>query len=109
MGFKTRPSVYRIEHAPTGRARCRRCRSLIPKGVLRVCTTAFVCPQRATCLMRCATCIDKPFAVAVLSVYKDASRVPCSTGVSNGDASAVRAAIQCAARGATTGGPATNS
>eukprot|EP00966_Prymnesium_polylepis_P335023 7390383-Prymnesium_polylepis.1 len=66
MGFKTRPSVQLIEHAPTGRARCRRSRELIPKIALRVCTTAFVCPQRPTCLMRCVACIDKPFAVAVL-------------------------------------------
>ena len=52
-------------------------------------TSAFVCPQRATCFMRCATCIDKPFAMTVLSV----------TNVSSDEAAAVRVAIECTARG----------
>ena len=49
--------------------------------------------------MRCVACIDKPFAVAVLSVYKEASRVPCSTDVSRDDAATVCVAIERAAWG----------
>ena len=58
--------------------------------------------------MRCTTCIDKPFAVAVLSVYKDVSVVPCSSDVSSDDAAAVRETIECVARGTNCGGPAAN-
>eukprot|EP00964_Phaeocystis_antarctica_P024658 scaffold13821_cov68-Phaeocystis_antarctica.AAC.6 len=66
MAFKTRPSVYRIDIAPTSRARCRGpCKQTICKGDLRIAITAFVRPNRSTLLARCCHCIDARFASAV--------------------------------------------
>ena len=53
MAFKTRPSVYRIDIAPTSRARCRGpCKQTICKGDFRIAITAFVRPNRSTLLKR---------------------------------------------------------
>ena len=94
MTFKTRPSTYRLDVA-TGLARCRgKCKALVPKGSVRIVTTAFVRPKRATCFTRCASCIDRPFAAAVLAVYTRADRVPVQAGVPTVAASKVHAAIQ---------------
>ena len=80
MAFKTRPSVYRIDIAPTSRARCRGpCKQTICKGDLRIAITAFVRPNRSTLLARCYHCIDARFASAVLAVYGTADRVPPQT------------------------------
>ena len=97
MPFKARPSVYQISLA-TGRARCRgKCKALIPKGSVRVLTTAFVCPGRATCFSRCSDCIDPAFAAAVLAVYPRVDSVPVGKGV--GDAAyGVFDALERAAR-----------
>ena len=64
-GFRQRPSTYKISAAPTGRARCRRCRRRIEKGATRVEIRAFVRPGRRTLLLRCADCVDARFAAAV--------------------------------------------
>ena len=74
LGFKTRPSTYRIGIAPTGRARCRKCKRLVKKGEVRVSITAFVRPNRSTCFARCVACIDTSFARMVLSVYRTGHR-----------------------------------
>ena len=68
-GFQQRPSTYKISAAPTGRARCRRCRRCIEKGATRVEICAFVRPGRRTLLLRCADCVDARFAAAVLAVH----------------------------------------
>ena len=77
-GFKQEKSTYRISAAPTGRARCRRCRAVIAKGETRLEVCAFVRPGRYTLRVRCTApaCIDAPLAAAILSVYKHADRVP---------------------------------
>ena len=77
-GFKQKKSTYRISVAPSGRARCRRCRAVIAKGETRLEVCAFVRPGRYTLLLRCAApaCIDAPLSAAILSVYKSANRVP---------------------------------
>ena len=77
-GFKQGKSTYRISAAPSGRARCRRCRAVIAKGETRLEVCAFVRPGRYTTLLRCTApaCIDAPLAAAILSVYKHADRVP---------------------------------
>ena len=77
-GFKQAKSTYRISAAPSGRARCRRCRAVIAKGETRLEVCAFVRPGRYTMLLRCTApaCIDAPLAAAILSVYKHADRVP---------------------------------
>ena len=69
MTFSTRPSTYRISLAPTGRARCRKCKQAIRKGGVRLEIGAFVRPGRYTLLMRCASCIDPAMAKAILNVY----------------------------------------
>ena len=89
--------MHLIEYAPSSRARCRRCRNAVAKGALRVRTTAFVCPQRATCFVRCMPCIDRQFAASVLAVYKEACRVPCNPSVSDTDVATARASLERAA------------
>lgn len=94
MSFKARPGVYAIRLA-TGRARCRgRCRRAVPKGSVRVVTTAFVMPGRVTCFSRCVGCIDGRFAAAVLAVYGRADRVPVDGAVPASAAAAAVAAIR---------------
>ena len=77
-GFKQKQSTYRLSVAPSGHARCRRCRAVIAKGETRLEVSAFVRPGRYTLLLRCTapSCIDAPLAAAILSVYKHADRVP---------------------------------
>ena len=97
MAFKTRPSTYRVDVAPTSRARCRGpCRRLLCKGELRIAITAFVRPNRATQLVRCGRCVDARLASAVLAVYGSADRVPVAPGVPDAEAESVRARL-CAA------------
>ena len=100
MAFKTRPSVYRIDVAPTSRARCRGpCKQTICKGDLRIAITAFVRPNRSTLLARCCHCIDARFASAVLAVYGTADRVPAAQGVSEEGAAQVRVTLKNSAVG----------
>ena len=77
-GFKQKQSTYRLSVAPSGRARCRRCRTVIAKGETRLEVSAFVRPGRYSLLLRCTApaCIDAPLAAAILSVYNRAERVP---------------------------------
>jgi hypothetical protein len=100
MTFKARPNVHAIDLAPTGRARCRECRQLVPEGRVRVATTAFIRPGRSTRFVRCGTaaCLSPAFATAVLAVYRDAGRISASPDVPLEVASAVRLAITAAAR-----------
>ena len=96
MTFKQRPSTYRIDRAPTDRARCRGCKRRLGKGELRFAITAFVRPGRSTCLVRCVDegCVDARFARAVLQVYGSAARVPADAAVKPVEAAAVRARLQ---------------
>jgi len=96
MGFKARPSTFRIGIAPTGRARCRGCKRPIPKGATRIVITAFVLPGRATVLSRCCCCIDARLAAAVLDVYGTAHRVPVEPGVTDDELARVCARLSCA-------------
>ena len=90
-GFKQKQSTYRISAAPSGRARCRRCRAVIAKGETRLEVSAFVKPGRYTLLLRCTapSCMDAPLAAAILSVYKRAERVPVEAAL-DGSAEARR-------------------
>ena len=99
-GFQQRPSTYTISAAPTGRARCRRCRRRIEKGAARVEICAFVRPGRHTLLFRCADCVDARFAAAVLAAHSSAERVPVEAGlVDSAEALRVRDAIAAASGG----------
>ena len=97
MTFKTRSSTYTISTAPTGRARCRRCKRLVGKGELRIKIQAFVRPGRATVLVRCGACLDAAFARAVLGSHGAAARVPVEASVAAADAAAVRAELEAKA------------
>ena len=90
IGFKTRPSTYKIGVAPTGRARCRCCKRLITKGETRILITAFVMPGRATVFSRCCCCLDTRFTAAVLDVYGTADRVPREPGLADEEAARIR-------------------
>ena len=90
MTFKTQPSTYRISLAPTGRACCRKCKKTIHKGAVRLEICVFVRPGRYTVLLRCASCIDSALALAILKVYKSASRVPAEPSVDPASATRLR-------------------
>ena len=99
-GFQQRPSAYKISAAPTGRARCRRCRRRIEKGATRIEIRAFVRPGRRTLLLRCADCVDARFAAAVLAGHGRAERVPVEAGlVDSAEALRVRDAMAAACGG----------
>ena len=97
-GFEQRPSTYKISAAPTGRARCRRCRRRIEKGAARVEIRAFVRPGRRTLLFRCVDCLDARFVAAVLAVHGSVERVPVGLGGS-AEAQRVRDAMAAACGG----------
>lgn len=102
-GFKQKSSTYRISAALSGRGRCRRCRAIIAKGETRLEICAFVKPGRYTLLLRCTAtaCIDAPLAAAILSVYKQAERVPVDSALEGSpEAQRVVRAITCAGRDA---------
>ena len=84
--FKQKQSTYRLSVAPSGRARCRRCRAVIAKGETRLEVSAFVRPGRYTLLLRCTapSCIDARLSAAILSVYKSADRVPVDAALEGG-------------------------
>ena len=90
-GFRQKQSTYRLSVAPSGRARCRRCRAVIAKGKTRLEVCAFVRPGRYTLLLRCTApaCIDAPLSAAILSVYKHVERVPVDAAL-EGSAEAQR-------------------
>lgn len=94
MGFKARPNSYYVDLAPTGRARCMRCRTLIPKGSVRIVTRAFIRPQRFTYFARCApSCIDVAFAAAVIRQHRRADDVPVAADVSLEAVDSIKSAL----------------
>ena len=99
MPFHTRKSVHTIDIAPTGRARCRKCKGIVGKGSVRIASTVFVRPGRSTVLVRHAECVDPAFARGVLAVYGRAERVLAGEGVGDADADRVRELIDARGRG----------
>ena len=94
MTFKTRPSSYRIDVAPTGRAHCRKCKGRVEKGEVRIVVRAFVRPNRATSLVRCEQCIDAALVRVILDVHGHTDRVPVDHWVSLEDAVRIRARLR---------------
>lgn len=94
MSFKTRPSTYQINLAPTGRAHCRKCKGRVEKGEVRIVVRAFVRPNRATSLVRCEQCIDAALVRVMLDVYGHTDRVPVDPRVSKEDAVRLRARLR---------------
>jgi hypothetical protein len=86
MTFKRRPNRYAIDIAPSGRAKCRACKSTIEKGAVRMVIFAFVRPTRATQFVRCVPCVGgglgaRAFASAVIQSHGRANRVPVHPSV----------------------------
>ena len=81
VGFKTRPSTYSIGLAPTSRATCRACKSVVWKGEMRIVTHAFVRPGRShdfVCHLKCAT---PALVAAMVGVHGSVQRVPTANGM----------------------------
>ena len=85
MGFKARPSTYRISLAPTARASCVMCGEKLMKGAVRLETCAFVLPGRRTVLICHAACVKQSQAKRIVKVYGDVDRVPAATDVDESD------------------------
>ena len=94
MSFKTRPSTYLVDVAPTGRAHCRKCKRRVEKGEVRIVIRAFVRPSRTTSLVRCEWCIDSALVRNILSVHGHTDRVPVDPWVSLEDAVRIRARLR---------------
>ena len=58
--------------------------------------TAFVRPNRSTCFVRCADCIGSKFAKVVLSVYREAVRVPADPQMNCAEIERVRTLLRVA-------------
>ena len=85
-----------ISVAPTGRARCRKCKGLVAKGTVRLVTWALVCerPRRSTAFVRHAGCLDRAFAAAILKSHGGmALNVPVIGDVSVEEVTRVRAIL----------------
>jgi len=76
-----RRNKYSIGRAPSGRARCRRCKSCPPKGALVIVISAFVRHNRRARLYRCVECITPAFAQTVREAHGRARRVPAEPGM----------------------------
>ena len=80
-GFKTRHSTFTIGHAPTSRATCRACKSVVGKGEMRIVTHAFVRPGRShdfVCHLKCAT---PALVKAMVRMHGSVERVPTANGM----------------------------
>ena len=80
-GFKTRASTYTIGHAPTSRATCRACRSVVGKGEMRIVTHAFVRPGRTHDFVCHLKCVTSALVKAMVGVYGSVKRVPTAKGI----------------------------
>ena len=92
-----RKQADRVKHsisvAPTGRARCRKCKGLVGKGSVRLVTWALVCerPRRSTAFVRHVGCVNRAFAAAILRSHGGtALNVPVIGDVSVEDVDRVR-------------------
>ena len=89
-GFRTHPSKYWVEVAPSGRAKCRVCKQCVGKGETRLVSLAFVCPGKSVKLTYHVCCVTPKLARAVLDVCKDVDGVPISADVSVEEQRAIR-------------------
>ena len=98
MTFRSQPHTHIIDLAPSGRAKCRRCKGLVSKGSVRLATTVFIRPGRATVFVRHVECVDAAFATGLLAMYGSAARVRVGKGVGDADAAHARELIEQRAR-----------
>ena len=88
--MKTKGSLYHLGTAPTSRARCKRCRSVVPKGAVRLVVTAFVTRGHTTRFSRCLRCLDAPLATAVSTACDGTQRLMAAPEVDPAVAEAMR-------------------
>ena len=94
--MRAQANRYSISLAPTGRARCRKCKGLVARGAARIVTLAVVCerPRRVTNFVRHASCVDAAFAALVLEANGgDEDKVPVVGVLSNEEVESVRAVL----------------
>jgi hypothetical protein len=92
-GFKTMPNTYSLDLAPSARARCKRCKTSIGKGEVRVVTHAFVRPNRGTYFVRHALCATPGFMTAVLKTHCSIEHVPVNGSMDEDTILATRAIL----------------
>jgi hypothetical protein len=91
--MKTKGSLYHLGIAPTSRARCKRCRSVVPKGAVRLVVTAFVTRGHTVRFSRCLRCFDTPLAAAVSTACGSVSNLMAAPEVDPVVAEGVRAEL----------------
>ena len=91
--MKTKASKFNLALAPTGRARCRKCKSVIGKGDLRIVVTCFVKRGMSRRVSRCVWCLDGRLAKAVIGACGDACALPVAAGVDHETAEALKARL----------------
>ena len=79
--MKTQASKFHLGVAPTGQARCRRCRQRISKGALRLVTTCFVKCGVSRRFFRCGACCDRKLANVVAGACGVVANLPVAAGV----------------------------
>ena len=88
--MKGKPSQYHLGVAPTSRAKCKRCRSVVSKGAVRLVVTAFVTRSATARFSRCLACLDAPLAAAVKAACGGTDRLLAAPEVEPTAAEAVR-------------------
>ena len=100
--MKTKGSLYHLGIAPTSRAKCKRCRGVVPKGAVRLVVTAFVTRCATTRFSRCLRCFDAPLAAAVSTACGGTQRLMAAPEVDPVVAEGVRAPVHPDRKVATT-------
>jgi hypothetical protein len=79
--MKTKGSLYHLGIAPTSRAKCKRCRSALVKGSVRMVATVFVARGHTARFSRCLACLDAPLAAAVSTACGGTERLIATPAV----------------------------
>ena len=91
--MKGKPSQYHLGVAPTSRAKCKRCRSVVSKGAVRLVVTAFVTRGHTARFSRCLACLDAPLAAAVKAACGGTDRLIAAPEVDPAVVEGVRAQL----------------
>eukprot|EP00966_Prymnesium_polylepis_P134964 3119082-Prymnesium_polylepis.1 len=91
--MKTKQSQYHLGVAPTSRAKCKRCRSALVKGSVRLVATVFVARGHTARFSRCLACLDAPLAAAVKTACGGTERLIAAPGVDHAVSEGVRAEL----------------
>ena len=91
--LKTKGSLYHLGIAPTSRAKCKRCRSALVKGSVRMVATVFVARGHTARFSRCLACLDAPLAAAVKAACGGTDRLMAAPEVDPAVVEGVRAQL----------------